>query len=215
MTSDEVRRVFDTVLTAPPPDTADIDVTIRTGRRRRRRRTVLLSSAAALAVLAITATAILPGNQRRPTSPAADPAATSAAVTRDEGTTVTVADQLLGSWSTIELDGQNVRAIRDGGNRPLGVKFEQDGTTLRWGASDVVNYHSGTFSVSKDGRFQANPGTMTYLGTTEKVQLYPRNPEAVEQATEAHVVAPTPTEPPKLLLLTGGKITAVYTPAAQ
>jgi hypothetical protein len=108
-----------------------------------------------------------------------------------------------------------VRAVRDRGNRPLGVKFEQDGTTLRWGANDVINYHSGTFSVSKDGQFRANPGTVTSVGMTGNHELYLRNPQAVEQATEARVVAATPTEPPKLLLLTHGKITAVYTPAAQ
>jgi hypothetical protein len=94
------------------------------------------------------------------------------------------------------------------------VTFEQHGTQLRWGANDIINYHSGTFSVSKQGRFLANQGTVTTVGTTGKEPLYLQNPQAVEQATEARLVAATPADPPKLLLLTRGKIIAVYTPAA-
>jgi hypothetical protein len=56
---------------------------------------------------------LVPGIQRQPVSPAAIAAATSVPVTADEGITVTNARQLLGSWWTIELDGQNVRAVRD------------------------------------------------------------------------------------------------------
>jgi hypothetical protein len=95
------------------------------------------------------------------------------------------------------------------------VKFEQYGTQPRWGANDIVNYHSATFSVSKEGQFLASQGTVTAVGTTGKGPQYLRNPEAVEQATEARLVAAAPTDPSKLLLLAGGKIIAVYMPAAQ
>jgi hypothetical protein len=212
MSDDELRRLFDTVLTASRPDTTDIDAAIRSGRRRTV--AMLLSSAAVIAVVGITAAALLPGIQRQPKSPAGSPPATSTPVTANEGIPVTVARVLLGSWWAVELDGQNVRAVRDGGDRPLGVTFEQYGTQLRWGANDIINYHSGTFSVSKEGRFVANQGTVTSVGTTGKEPLYLQNPQAVEQATEARLVAATPADPPKLLLLTGGKIIAVYTPAA-
>jgi hypothetical protein len=217
MSDDELRRLFETVLTAPPPDTADIDATIRAGRRRGHRRTaaILLSSAAVIAVVGITATALLPGIQRQPVPPAASGAVTRNPVTADEGITVTNGRQLLGSWWTIDLDGQNVRGVRDGSKRPLGVEFEQRGTQLWWGANDIINYHSGTFSVSKEGQFLANPGTSTLVGAIGIEQLHRRNPEAVKQATEARLVAATPTDPPKLLLLTRGKIIAVYTPATQ
>jgi hypothetical protein len=212
MSNDELRRMFDTVLTAPPPDTGDIDAAIRSGRGRRRRRTaaVLLSAAAVIAAIGVTTTVLLPDGNRHPASPAA-----SSTATNDEGTTVTSAHELLGSWLTTELDGQNVRAVRDGSDRPLGVTFKQDGDQLRWGANDIVNYHSGTFSVSAQGRFLATQESVTAAGTTGKGPQYVRNPEVLVQAAEARLVAPAGNEPAKLLLLTGGKIVAVYTPATR
>ena len=211
MSDDELRRIFESVLTAPPPDTADIDVAIRMGRRRRHRRAgaVVLSSAVAVAAV-VAAVFTLPGLQRQPGNPAASSAATSASVTADDGTIVTDGRQLLGSWMTIELDGHNVRAARDDSKRPLTVKFDQRGTQLWWGANDTMNAHSGTLSVAKDGRFLANKGTVTLVGTTNGKTRYLRNPEAVEQATEARIMAATPTSPPRLLLLTAGELVAVY-----
>jgi len=95
MSNDELRRMFDTVLTAPPPDTGDIDAAIRSGRGRRRRRTaaVLLSAAAVIAAIGVTTTVLLPDGNRHPALPAA-----SSTATNDEGTTVTSAHELLGSW---------------------------------------------------------------------------------------------------------------------
>ena len=202
-------------MTAPPPDTADIDATIRSGRRRRHRRiaAILLPSAAVIAVGGIAITAVLPGLQRQPTSPAASAAVTSAPVTADEGNTVTDARQLLGSWWTIELDGQNMRAARDKGDRPLVVTFSQNGTQLWWSANDIVNDNGGPFSVSKQGQFLAHRTIVSFVGPPDKGPQYRRNPQAVEQATEARFVTATPTDPAKLLLLTHGKLIAVYTPA--
>lgn len=197
-----------------------------------RRRTVLLCSAAAIAAIGVAAAAVLPGGRRHPAAVAASPAsapsvpiapsagvpagpaATNVPVTAADGTTVTDVRRILGSWSTVELDGQNVRAVRGSADRPLGVKFERYDGELRWGGNDLLNYHSGTFSVSKDGRFQANPGASTLVGSIGDRELYLRNPEAVQQATEARLVAATPVDPPRLLLLAGGKLIGVYTPAA-
>jgi hypothetical protein len=134
---------------------------------------------------------LVPGIQRQPVSPAASAAATSVPVTADEGITVTNARQLLGSWWTIELDGQNVRAVRDDSDRPLGVKFEQYGTQLRWGANDIVNYHSATFSVSKEGQFLASQGTVTAVGTTGKGPQYLRTPRQWSRPPR-HVSWPRP-----------------------
>jgi hypothetical protein len=217
MSNDELRRMFETVLTAPPPDTGDIDAAIHSGRRRRHRRTaaILLSTAAAIAAIGVAATVLLPDSNRHPASPAATSTTTNAQTAKDEGTTVTSAQELLGAWWTTELDGQDVSAVRDRSDRPLGVTFQQYGGQLRWSANDIVNYHSGTFSVSAQGRFLANEESVTAVGTTGNGPQYLRNPQVVVRATQARIVAPTPTKPAKLLLLTGDKIVAVYTPAAR
>ena len=218
MSDDELRRVFETVLTAPPPpDSTDIDAAIRIGRRRRHRHTaaVMLSAAAAVAAIGLTATTVLPSLQGQPVSSAASKAAAGAAVTADHGIPVTSARQLLGSWTTIELDGRNVRADRDLHNHPLRVKFFQYGDELWWSANDIVNENSGPVSVSEQGQFQAQLQRATFVGPPEEGPQYERNPEVVEQATEARLVAATASTPAKLLLLTDGKVTAVYTLTAQ
>ena len=218
MSDDELRRVFETVLTAPPPpDSTDIDTAIRIGRRRRHRRTaaVMLSAAAAVAVIGLTATTVLPSPEGRPVSAAASKAATGASITADDGVPVTSAQQLLGSWTTIELDGRDVRADRDLHNHPLGLKFFQYGDELWWSANDIVNANSGPVSVSERGQFQAQLQRATFVGPPEAGPQYERNPEVVEQATEARLVAATDSTSAKLLLLTDGKVTAVYTLTAR
>jgi len=206
MMNNELRRMFETVLTAPPPDTADIDAAVRAGRRRRHWRTAaaLLSSAAVVAAIGVTTAVLLPAGQRQP---AASQAVSNAPA---EGTIVTDARQILGTWQTTELDGQNVRAVRDGSDQPLEVRFEQTDGQLRWGANDDVNYHSGALSVSREGRFRADKGTVTLVGTVGHGPAYLRNPEAVEQATQARLVAASPTGPATLLLLANGRTIAVY-----
>ncbi|WP_436532157.1 hypothetical protein [Actinoplanes sp. HUAS TT8] len=197
--SDDVRRLFDTVLAGPPPDTVDIDASIRTGRFRRRRRVVLVSAAAVLAVAGITTVAVGPGRHRAPT-----PAVTQVAPAPDtSGTLVTRADQLVGSWRTIMLDGQDMRDVRDRAGKPLGVTFE----TAMWGAGDGLNYSSAEFSVSPDGRFQSGQVATTAIGSIDGRGIYPRNGQVVGEATEMRLV---PGNPATLLLLVQGKIVAEY-----
>jgi len=206
MSNDELRRMFETVLTAPPPDTADVDAIFRATRGRRHRRTaaLLLSSAAVMVAVGVTVTVVVPGLRRQSASPAA-----SAAVTANDGVPVTTAEQLLGSWRTVELDGQDVR------DQPLRVTFRWNGAQLWCSANDTVNTHSGPVSVSKQGQFLAHLTIMTFVGPPETGPQHQRNPQAVEQATEARLVPATPTDPRKLLLLAQRKIIAVYTPAAD
>jgi hypothetical protein len=73
MSQNEMRRLFDAVLTEPRPDTTDLDAAIRGGRRRRQRGTgaVLLSCAAVVAVGAVALSGALPGSR----APIAGPAA--------------------------------------------------------------------------------------------------------------------------------------------
>jgi hypothetical protein len=73
MSQNDMRRLFDAVLTEPRPDTTDLDAAIRGGRRRRQRRTaaVLLSCAAVVAVGAVALSGALSGSQGPVTPPAA------------------------------------------------------------------------------------------------------------------------------------------------
>jgi hypothetical protein len=129
-----------------------------------------------------------------------------------DGTTVTDPHQIFGSWQTIQLDGKDVRAVRDAGGQPLGVTFELINARPGWVANDVINANDGVYSVSKDGQFRATPTFSSAVGGDRNREQYRRNPEAVQQATEARLVAATPTGLPELLLLTDAKIIAVYTP---
>jgi hypothetical protein len=211
MSEDALRRLFSTVLTAPPPDTTDIDAAMRTGRRRRHVRTasVVLSAAAAVAAVAGTTTAVLPGPQRQATAPVASGAGTTAPATAYQGTKVTDVRALLGTWHTTWLDGRDVRAARNARGEPLWATFTQRGVRLRWYANDDVNTCNGTFSVSRQGVLLAQDGGCT-LALGRNTFPYLRNSQVVFQATEARVVAATATGPEKLLLLTGGQVVAVY-----
>jgi hypothetical protein len=208
MSDDEMRHLFATVLTAPPPDTTDIDAAIRVGRRQQHRRAALLSSAAVIAVGAIAGAAALPSLHRSP----AYPAVTGAPITASDGTKVTDPHQLFGSWQTIQLDGKDVRAVRDTGDQPLGVTFYLINTKPGWVANDVTNANDGIYSVSTSGQFRATATFSSAVGPARDREQYRRNPEAVQEATEARLVAATPTGPPELLLLADAKIVAVYTP---
>jgi hypothetical protein len=168
---------------------------------------------AVIAGMAVAAAAVVPGLHRSSAPSESSPAVTSAPVTADDGTLVTDARRLLGAWQTIELDGKDVSAVRDGGGQPLGVTFLRYGGQLNWGANDLTNYHSGKYSVSGAGVFRANPGAVTEVGTIGNREQYLRNPEAVQEATEARLVAATATGPPQLLLIAHEKIIAVCTPA--
>lgn len=195
MSDGEMRQLFDTVLNGPPPETVDVDASIRTGRRRRRRRVVLASVAVIFAVAGVVTAVVVPGSHRAPVS-----------VTADTGVVVTDADQLTGSWQTIQLDGTDVSAVRDSRGAPLGLTFQQG----RWGANDVINYHRGEFTLSARGRLSFGSEMVTGVGSIGGRELYTRNASAVVQATEARLLPATSSTPPKLLLLTDGKVTAVY-----
>ncbi len=214
MNDHEVRGLFDTVLTAPPPDLIDIDAAIRTGRHRRQRTVaVLLSAAALIVVLSVAAATVLPRGHREPVTPAA------------AGVPVTSTQQILGSWATIELDGQAVSTVLGAGDRPLGVTFDvlNDSRSLpsgvsphpdvlQWHANDIINGHNGTFTLSENGRFEAVERSVTAVGygspLTAKDRLGLRNAEVVPRATQVRLV--TSTNPPQLLLFHAGKVVAIY-----
>ena len=129
----------------------------------------------------------------------------------DEAILVTDAGLLLGTWMTQTLDGQDVRALRAHSGRPLAVTFVRLEGELRWHANDVANAHSGTFSVSAQGRFDAIKQMITAVGTIDSRPLFRRNPQAVEQATEARLLPAADGKPPTLRLLGVGTVIAVYT----
>lgn len=213
MSNEDLQRVFDSVLTEPRPDTTDIGSAMRAGRRRRRRRItgVVLSSAAVLAAVGIGLAGLVP----QPTAPpVGGPSGTSspAPTPDDRGTQVTSAEQLFGSWWTTRLDGQDVRSARDRSGNPLVSWFgrnDADGT-LWWGANDGCNDHGGTVTVSGDGRLLAAGGVSTQVGCIGGVQIYPRNPEVVQQATQARIVAASSTTPRRLVLLADERVIAEY-----
>jgi hypothetical protein len=124
---------------------------------------------------------------------------------------VTDAGQLLGTWTTRTLDGQDVHAVRASGGRPLALTFVRLEGELRWHANDIVNAHSGTFTVSPDGRFHASETMSTMVGSIGNRPRYKRNPQAVQQATEARLVTVPDGSPPTLKLLDGSTVLAVYT----
>ncbi len=154
-------------------------------------------------VLLLSAIALLTGCGQNAGAPAADSAA-------DAGVTVTSGQDLLGEWRTQRLDGADVTSVRDTKGKPLGVTFEQVDGALRWGANDVINYSSGEFTVSAKGEFLSGGAATTLVGSVDNGERHERNAEVVDEATEARLV---PGSPRKLLLLTSGKVTAVYTPA--
>ena len=130
--------------------------------------------------------------------------------THEEATLVIDAGQVLGTWTTRTLDGQDVRAVRASGGRPLALTFVRLDGELRWHANDIVNAHSGTLTVSPDGRFHGSETMSTMVGSIGTRPRYQRNPQAVQQASEARLVT-APGSPPTLQLLDAGAVLAVYT----
>ncbi len=129
------------------------------------------------------------------------------------GTKVTSEAQILGTWNTVWLDGQDVADVRDPNGRKLAVRFQRSEGELWWIANDCCNDHNGDFSVGDDGRFRAEPGGMTLVACFTSVTLYPRNPQVVVEATEARIVNADSTAP-QLRLLVDGEVLAVYTLSA-
>jgi hypothetical protein len=201
--NNDVRQLFDTVLAAPPPDTTDVGAAIRIGRRQQHRRTaaVALSAAAVLAVAGIAATHVVPGLRH----PAVSAAASG---------TVTAVSQLRGTWQALELDGRDVHAAHDSGGQPLQVRFSAGTKEWMWGANDDVNWHSGTFSVSAQGRFEAHEVSVTLAGRIGGPK-YLQNPDAVSQANKARIAPATSAAPAKLFLLADDRVLGVYAKAAD
>lgn len=205
MSGNGLQDIFETVLTASPPDTGDIETVIRLGRvRRRRRSAAVLVSSVAVAALAVGVTTMIvwPEGQQRAAVPAV-----SASGRQNEATMVSDARDLLGTWRTAELDGQDVSTVRDRSGKPLTLTFKEVNGQLRWTATDVLNGHSGTFDVSTQGRFQAIETGVTAVGSTGTGPRYVRNAEVVVQATSARLLSASPE---KLMLLAGDKVVATF-----
>ena len=211
MSHDEMRRLFEDVLTAPPPDLTDIEAAVRDGRRRRRRRTatVLLSSAGVLAASGIVLAGTLPTSGPQPPVSGANTLAVASPPTAEDGNAVTSARELLGTWWTVQLDGTDVADVRDGSGNPLYLRFGEHPGQLWWLAGDGCNDHSGRYTVSSAARFTAEAGTVTLVACIGGSD-YPRNPAAVLGADAARIVPATATTARRLVLLSKGNIVAVY-----
>jgi heat shock protein HslJ len=224
VSEDQVRPLFERVLTAPPPDTTDVDAAIRSGRSRHRVRTAtaVLSSAAVVAGLLTAATVIVDGDpapDRAASVTGPPPAPRNHYVLPpdrvvlntpgvDVATPVTAVRQLAGRWRAVRLEGRDVWAARDDGD-PVTVSFEvrEDGRVFG-GASDGCNHHYGEVTVSGSGRFEV-PGlgsTAVLCGATP----YAANVDALLYSDQARIVPAAGAVPTTLLLQRRGRVVATY-----
>jgi hypothetical protein len=142
--------------------------------------------------------------------PGSSIAPTSSPVAED-GQPVTSAGDLLGPWQTVQLDGEDVAAIRDRSGDPLFIRFFKTQGLLWWRANDGCNEHSGRVSITSDGQFRAEVGLVTAVGCFPEVTLHPRNPKVVIEADQARITAPPDTVSGRqLTLLRDGKVLAEY-----
>ncbi len=211
MIHDEMRRMFDTVLTPAPPDTTDIDAALRAGHRRRRSRPamVLASAAAVLVAAGIVVAGLQPAASPPPSSVGGPEAA--ATPSADDGAPVGSASELLGVWQTMQLYGEDVTGARDIDGQPLFASFGEDREgQLRWGANDGCNETTGRLTITSDGGFSAAPGgAVAYRVCIEGTQ-YPQNPQAVQAAQQARIIPAADGQPRQLLLISGGRVLAAY-----
>jgi heat shock protein HslJ len=210
MSQDEMRRLFDVVLSEPNRDRTDLDAAIRSGRRRRRVRVgaVLVSSVAVVAVVGVWVSGSLTATPAPVVGVSSSPSAT-ASLSPHDGTPVTRADQLHGNWRAVDLNGHDVRNARTQLGDPLLIWFGSytAGGPTMWGADDGCNYHSGTVTVSNGGLL-ADGERSTLVGCVPVP--YPDNLDAVKAARQARLIAATPRSSATLLLLADGRIVGVY-----
>ena len=127
----------------------------------------------------------------------------------DLGSPVASAGELLGVWSTVRLDGQDVSQVRDLDRQPLFVRFGEDQAGPWWAANAGCNQTSGRFTAGPAGRFSAEAVGVTLRGCLHGEE-YPRNPAAVPAADEARIVGATDAEPRRLILIDEGQVIADY-----
>lgn len=219
MSNEEIRRLFDTVLASPGPDSTDIDDAIRVAhhrRHRRRTRTAVLTGVGCAAAIVAMMVVIRTG---APTPhPISGPIGTTAVAAPSTsnpgpaGEPVISTRELIGHWQTIELDGQDVQHLRTQGGNPLTIWF-RDGDQPLWGADDGCNTHEGRLTVSATGRFTASEGGGTVRGCPPE-QVHARNVQVVRQANQARIVAATDKTPRRLLLLKDDALLAEFTATA-
>lgn len=212
MSQDEMRRLFDAVLSEPGHDTTDLDAAMRAGRRRRRVRggAVLLSSAAVLAAVGVWLSGSL--GSTPPSVLGASPSArASVSLSPNDGVQVTKADQLHGYWWATELKGQDVHNARTRSGDPVVLWFGSDpaGSVTAWSADDGCNSHSGAISVT-GGRLVVEGGSSTLVGCLPNGAAYPANPQSVLDAQQARLVPAQGVAPSRLLLVADGKVLASY-----
>ncbi len=229
MTQDEMRRLFDIVLTEPDRDTTDLDAAMRDGRRRRRLHSglvVLSASAAAAVVVALgmwlsgaltTSTPVAAGvpttaSASDTTRPSTSPSPTAGAGLPQVGAPVTEVSQLLGYWRATELEGRDVHDIRTRAGAPLVVQFSGPGPGNKdawWNADDGCNDHGGTVTVA-DGAVFAEGDTRSLVGCSPRAP-YQENVQAVKDARRARVAPGAGASPTRLLLLDAdGRVVGRY-----
>jgi len=213
VSEDQLRPLFERVLTAPPPDTTDVDAAISSGSRARRvRRTAaVLCSAAAVAGL-LTVGPVLGGGGAVPdrVPPVAGPSAMPAPRVPgpDEGAVVTAAGQLVGTWRAVRVGGRDVWAARDDGEPPtLGFHVRPDGQ-LTATASDGCNAHSGRVAVSSSGRFRVPTLLSTFVLCDDPP--FAAHVDALRRADQARIVPGARGAPEGLLLQRRGTVLGAY-----
>ena len=211
MSQDEMRRLFDAVLSEPSSDTTDLDAAMRAGRRRRRARSgsALLSSTAVVVAVGVWLSGTL--TSAPPPNLGASPiASASTSQAQQDGVQVTTADQLHGYWRATELNGQDVRNARTRFGDPLVLWFGAfpEGTGTAWVADDGCNSHSGAISLT-NGRLLVEGGSTTLVGCTPGA-AYPDNPQSVLDAQEARLAPARGDSPATLRLLADGRVLSTY-----
>jgi heat shock protein HslJ len=217
MSQDEMRRLFDVVLSEPSGDTTDLHAAMRAGRRRRRVRTgaVTLSSVAVVVAVGVWLSGSL-GAAPPAVLDASPSVSASVSLSPQDGVQVTKADQLHGYWWATELKGQDVHNARTRSGDPVVLWFGPDpgGKGTAWSADDGCNEHFGTVAVT-NGRLLAEGHGTTLVGCLPNGAAYPGNPQSVKDAQQARVVPAQGTSPAMLLLLADGHVLARYVAVAN
>jgi heat shock protein HslJ len=212
MSQDEMRRLFEAVLSEPGVDTTDLDAAIRSGHRRRRARggAVMLSAAAVVVAVGVWLSGSL--TSAPPLVLGASPSArASVNPSPQDGVRVTQANQLYGYWWAIEINGQDVRNARTRSGDPVLLSFGLDpgGKGTAWIADDGCNSHSGAISVT-NGRLLVEGGVTTQVGCLPGGAAYPGNPQAVLDSQQARLLPAQGNSQATLQLLADGRVLATY-----
>lgn len=146
-TPEELAARIGSLSISAPADRVDIDEAVRAGTRRRLRRRLAVAGVFACVVAVAGSAAVATRASHDRSSTLAAPTFGSAALT---------AQDLVGRWIAVSVDGRDVSSWRDVSGLPANLVIGADGSQNGWQVNGACGpLIAGTFALREDGSFTA------------------------------------------------------------